>query len=470
VTTLSSLWANLPGNLAGIGLELPTIDAVTAGQLTSVVASSSVKIVSGTEGADTLTGTDGRDLIFGLGGDDTLNGGNGNDFLFGGEGGDTLNGDAGADWLFGGSGNDLLNGGVGDDRLYGEAGNDTIDGGDGNDTIDSGAGDDIVRGGGGKDRIFGRPGNDDLRGGEGRDSVEYSTWGQAVTLAFVPGVVERPPTFPPPPGTPERFLTVPTGTATLKVFKGTGESDAISDTSILSQFGSLNTRRTTDFEEIRGAVGQANSIDFSRITVYDARDRFAPRPITAVVYSDGIAANLAESSLTYAGQTLVVRNFVNAFGTPVADTLIGNDQNNVLVAGDSYGAAIDTLVGNGGNDRLVANLTGRTVMTGGSGADDFVVTQFETIFPGQVRPGVRPDSNTITDFTPGRDRILLSRQTTNLQPIAADKFSLGTANEFGKIVYDPATGKLFTGGYPWAAVVLQGAPTLTASDIFTVAV
>nr|WP_304623208.1 immunoglobulin-like domain-containing protein [Pantoea sp. Ap-967] len=76
-------------------------------------------------------------------GADTLMGGGGNDILFGQGGNDYLDGGKGNDILLGGAGNDTLLGGEGNDLLYGGAGNDTLIGGKGNDTLTGGAGADI---------------------------------------------------------------------------------------------------------------------------------------------------------------------------------------------------------------------------------------------------------------------------------------------------------------------------------------
>ena len=63
--------------------------------------------IIGTELDDpNLTGTAGADTISGLGGRDHLYGLAGNDTLFGGDGNDAMHGDAGADTMFGGAGND----------------------------------------------------------------------------------------------------------------------------------------------------------------------------------------------------------------------------------------------------------------------------------------------------------------------------------------------------------------------------
>ena len=60
----------------------------------------------------TITGTEGKDFLFGIGEDDTILGLGGDDTLSGAEGNDTLDGGAGFDTLTGGSGTDLLTGGA----------------------------------------------------------------------------------------------------------------------------------------------------------------------------------------------------------------------------------------------------------------------------------------------------------------------------------------------------------------------
>jgi Ca2+-binding RTX toxin-like protein len=64
-----------------------------------------------------LTGTAGADFISGMGGNDTINAGNGDDRVFGGSGDDII---------LGGAGKDVLVGGLGDDRLTGGTEADTF--------------------------------------------------------------------------------------------------------------------------------------------------------------------------------------------------------------------------------------------------------------------------------------------------------------------------------------------------------
>jgi Ca2+-binding RTX toxin-like protein len=78
-----------------------------------------------TNGAVSLSGGDGNDVLIGGYKDDFLNGGNGNDTLYGGGGADTLSGE---------EGDDTLNGCGNIDTTIGTDGNDSLDGGNGSDT------------------------------------------------------------------------------------------------------------------------------------------------------------------------------------------------------------------------------------------------------------------------------------------------------------------------------------------------
>ncbi|WP_277878197.1 ExeM/NucH family extracellular endonuclease [Leptolyngbya sp. FACHB-261] len=86
--------------------------------------SSTLTVLNGGNGSDSLNGTSGRDAISGGNGSDTLRGGNGSDSLDGGNGNDVLLGEVGNDQLLGGNGDDLLEGGLGTDALTGGRGSD----------------------------------------------------------------------------------------------------------------------------------------------------------------------------------------------------------------------------------------------------------------------------------------------------------------------------------------------------------
>lgn len=137
----------------------------------------------GTEGDDVLGGLGGRDRILGLAGDDEITGRAGDDILRGDEGADILYGRAGHDALRGGAGNDLLKGGkgndglgggAGEDRLLGEAGHDILGGGGGNDILLGGSGDDVLKGGGASDTLTGGANSDTfvfINGHGGQDMI-----------------------------------------------------------------------------------------------------------------------------------------------------------------------------------------------------------------------------------------------------------------------------------------------------------
>jgi Ca2+-binding RTX toxin-like protein len=94
-----------------------------------------VRVVIGTNRANTLNGSAQTDVILARGGADNVNGRGGRDLLCGGAGGDRMAGGAGDDVIFGETGNDVLRGAAGDDRLVGGAGNDRLFGGPGSNQL-----------------------------------------------------------------------------------------------------------------------------------------------------------------------------------------------------------------------------------------------------------------------------------------------------------------------------------------------
>jgi Ca2+-binding RTX toxin-like protein len=101
-----------------------------------------------------------RFQVNGLGGDDSLVASDGVGTLTqlsvdGGSGADTVTGSDGPDLILGGEGNDTLNGGGGDDRIVGDRGNDTMNGGAGDDALvwNNGDGTDVMNGDDGRDDI-----------------------------------------------------------------------------------------------------------------------------------------------------------------------------------------------------------------------------------------------------------------------------------------------------------------------------
>lgn len=89
--------------------------------------------------------------------------------LYGNALNNVLTGTSGAESLSGGDGNDTLKGGAGADGLGGDRGNDTLIGGDGDDQMDGGVDADLVYGGPGSDAMTDDYGGDILFGGTGND-------------------------------------------------------------------------------------------------------------------------------------------------------------------------------------------------------------------------------------------------------------------------------------------------------------
>jgi uncharacterized repeat protein (TIGR01451 family) len=116
-------------------------------------ASVTVRVLVGTDRANTLAGTSGADVVFGRGGDDAIRTLGGIDTVCGGDGRDVV---------VGGDGADMVGGGLGNDDLRGGAGNDVLRGGAGRDLLRGGPGDDRLLGGTGPDRFSGGPGVDVL--------------------------------------------------------------------------------------------------------------------------------------------------------------------------------------------------------------------------------------------------------------------------------------------------------------------
>ncbi len=154
--------------------------------------------ITGTAGANTLSGMGADDILRGFNGDDILEGGENNDYLYGGRGADVLDGGNGLDWamyndadhgvivdLNGvGSGGIYSNGDtyVSIERVRGTDFADTITmndeinkvlGGDGNDFIYGLGGKDSLRGGNDSDTLNGGADNDSLFGDAGADFFEF---------------------------------------------------------------------------------------------------------------------------------------------------------------------------------------------------------------------------------------------------------------------------------------------------------
>ena len=172
------------------GVEVFTFDDGTVSFIELVAGGDpDPQTVTGTEGQDILTYESGAAVIYGYGGadtltsgaaDDTLFGGSGDDRIIAGQGDDIISasggndnawGGGGDDLIYGGDGNDFLRGGRESDVIFGNDGNDIIRGQSDGDTLRGGDGDDNIKGGGGNDLHYGEGGNDFIKGGSRKDTL-----------------------------------------------------------------------------------------------------------------------------------------------------------------------------------------------------------------------------------------------------------------------------------------------------------
>lgn len=125
--------------------------------------------IFGTQGNDTIHGTNGNDLIFGFEGNDQIDGGNGNDCIVVLDGNTKIKGGNGNDIIIAGNGNNKIDGGNGDDQITVGNGKNIVEGSNGDDIVTTGNGNNDVSGGNGIDRITTGNGNDNIRGDNGND-------------------------------------------------------------------------------------------------------------------------------------------------------------------------------------------------------------------------------------------------------------------------------------------------------------
>ncbi|MBI1393597.1 MAG: type I secretion C-terminal target domain-containing protein, partial [Alphaproteobacteria bacterium] len=202
------------------------------------------------------------------------------------EGNDIFIGSDFTDVVYGDEGDDDLSGGDGDDRIYGGDGDDVIDGGVGADFLSGGAGNDVLSSGTGDDAV--------LDGGDGNDQLYGDTGAQTLRG-----------------GDGNDFLIGYAGDDTLV-----------------------------------GGAGNDEMYVYTGNETFDGGDGIDTLLFTAL--PSAITVNLAAGTATTAYGSAIISNIESVWGTNLADTISGNEENNSLVG--SKGA--DTIYGGGGNDVL----------------------------------------------------------------------------------------------------------------------
>jgi Ca2+-binding RTX toxin-like protein len=287
----------------------------------------------------------------------TADGGTGNDTLTGGPRGDSLRGDSGADRLYGLAGSDGLDGEEGNDRLYGADGNDHLDGSTGNDTLYGGNDHDYLTGMAGNDKEYGGagvdlfwetsdpsgPDADLLSGGSGSDTVAYTSRSRSVTA----------------------------------------DADGVR-----GDDGARNEHDTigTDVEVLSGGDGADRLVGTNRADVLvGARGNDT---LIGGGGNDVLAGEQGRDHLNGGAGNDTLAGDDAAYGTPVADVLIGGSGRDKVSysdytkpvtvdldgaarddgqAGehDTVGADVEDLDGGAGSDRLTGNAAANTIYPGG---------------------------------------------------------------------------------------------------------
>ena len=365
------------GDLTGTGVTQVAIDlAATPGSNVGDGAADSVT-VNGTAGNDTVqvAGAAGSVSVTGLPATVTLAGAEGaNDQLIvdGGAGNDVINAAglaAGTVQLTidGGAGNDTITGSQGDDMLLGGDGNDTVIGGRGNDVAFLGNGNDtfIWNPGDGSDVVEGQAGTDTLvfNGANVNENIDISANGQRVRLSRDVGNVVMDLD-----GVEQIQLNALGGADNITVndLTGTDAKQVAIDLSAVP--GSGQGDGQADTVNVNGTAGNDN------ITVATSGSSIVVNGLAAQVRISGaegsndslVINGLAgddtiNASALHAGQVNLTLN-----GGDGNDTIVGSAGNDIVIGGRgndvaSLGAGNDTFVWNPGD--------GSDTVEGGAGTD-----------------------------------------------------------------------------------------------------
>lgn len=357
--------------------------------ITDINNSPQLNTYTGTAAAETTTGSDINDDIFGLGGGDYLLSGAGDDRIE--AGGDTLPA--------------VIDAGVGRDVIVGSNGNDRLIGGpvagDADDAIQGAAGDDYIEGGGGNDLLAGGAGRDILVGGEGNDSIRGAASMVAIDRAWA---VDR---WPDPVGPIQHphfegdifdsdgLGDVAYGGNGLDLIVGGGGDDVFfgenGNDSLTGNGGNDFLSGGNDVDTLDGGYGndrlfggEGNDFLFGEgfaSAPGEAGDDYLDGGAGADTAhgSDGNDTVLGDIGEDYlygeAGADMLLggADADHLFGGGGSDLLYGDDGDDWLQGGDGTGSgdADDVLIGGTGVDTLLGE-EGDDVLTGGEGNDQLV--------------------------------------------------------------------------------------------------
>ncbi|HEY6661371.1 MAG TPA: calcium-binding protein, partial [Sphingomicrobium sp.] len=341
-------WLTPDSNADGIA---ETVGAATEGWFVNLLSG---QMFDGYGNFGTVTGienVDGSELA------DDIRGDNNDNVLNGGDGDDTLVGNGGSDTIDGGAGDDLIRG---DALNYtgGPFGNDILIGGDGNDLMRGSAGVDTYDGGSGS-------GGEGIYGGFGDRISFYEVAATAGVVADLRTGIISNDGF----GNVETMTNIESlggDTAFIDTFYGNDGRNTLLGGRGDNLYG-FGGDDQFQLSAAAGIVDGGDGIDVLRLNsaggwlMPDANsDGLAE---AAAAASAGWTINLATGSMTDGyGNLGAVTGIENVDGSELDDTLIGDDNANVLNGLDGN----DTLEGRGGDDTLDGGNGTDTASYGGS--------------------------------------------------------------------------------------------------------
>src|SRR6266545_965702 len=308
--------------------------------------------------------TFGADGIVGLEGNDTIRGGGGNDSICGGAWGDVLRGGPGNDYLDGGDGNDTVGferspAGVTASLATGKASGEGSDTLVADENLSGSSFADALTGDTGANILEGRSGSDTFVGGGGSDTVSFRQLPAAVDANLGTGTASGQ------------------GSDTLSGFAnliGSGGND------ILRGDGGDNTLMGWGGDDLLAGGSGRDSADFSRL-------------------HSAVDASLATGTATGQGAD-TLSGVENLEGSALADTLSGDDGNNVLE-------------GRAGNDAL----------EGGPGSDTASFRRLPAAVDANLSTGTAAGQG--SDTLSGIENLLGSGRSDHLSGNAGDNFLSG---------------------------------------------
>ena len=340
--------------------------------------------------------------------------------------------------------------------LTGTSGANTLTGGGGNDILDGKAGVDIMDGGEGSDiYIIGAASEHPAAeiadtGTSGLDELRFAATA-ASTLVLHAGDTGLESVVI---GTGTKAAATTTGTTALNVDASALDYGIL----IIGNAGANILTGGAGNDRLQGGNGNDTLRGGAG---YDYAD------YSTATKSVTVNLNISTAQNTGGAGTDILTDIESIFGGNAADNLTGSAGNNTLF-GD---AGNDIISGGNGLDLLIGG-AGKDTLTGGEGMDWFV---FETA------PNASSNLDTITDFTPGTDKLVFSKSIfagLELGDLTSDAFWAGagvkTAHDASdRLIYNTSTGALYydadgAGGSAAIQVALLGTsmhPLLSYTDI-----